>query len=104
MPKAPPIRSSTPRRPLPRIIIANGGNVRTIILRPWLAGSLTFLGLCFLTLYLAATGYLVFRDDLLAASIARQARIQHAYEDRIAVLRADIDRLTSRQLLNQQAF
>ena len=28
--------------------------------------------------------------------------MQHAYEDRIAALRADIDRLTSRQLLNQE--
>jgi murein DD-endopeptidase MepM/ murein hydrolase activator NlpD len=104
MSKVPPIRSSAPRRPLPRIIIASGGTVRTITIRPWLAGSLALFGLCFFTLYLAATGYLVFRDDLLTASIARQARIQHAYEDRIAVLRADIDRLTSRQLLNQQAF
>jgi murein DD-endopeptidase MepM/ murein hydrolase activator NlpD len=89
---------------LPRIIIASGGSVRTITVRPWLAGSLALLGLCFFSLYLAATGYLVFRDDLLTASIARQARIRHAYEDRIADLRADIDRLTSRQLLNQQAF
>ncbi|HVZ13206.1 MAG TPA: M23 family metallopeptidase [Bauldia sp.] len=54
-------------------------------------------------LYLAATGYLVFRDDLLAASIARQSRMQRAYEDRIASLRSDIDRLTSRQLLNQES-
>jgi len=56
----------------------------------------------FAVLYLAATAYLVFRDDLLAASLARQARMQHAYEDRIAALRSDIDRLTSRQLLNQE--
>jgi murein DD-endopeptidase MepM/ murein hydrolase activator NlpD len=104
MSKVSPIRSSAARRPLPRIIIASGGNVRTIVFRPWLAGSLAILGFGFFALYLAATGYLVFRDDLLTASIARQARIQHAYEDRIAVLRADIDRLTSRQLLNQQAF
>jgi hypothetical protein len=104
MPKVYSIRSSAPRRPLPRITIASGGRVRTIILRPWLTGAIATSGLAFLTLYLAATGYLVFRDDLLTASIARQARIQHAYEDRITVLRADIDRLTSRQLLNQQAF
>ncbi|MCP4382988.1 MAG: M23 family metallopeptidase [Hyphomicrobiales bacterium] len=54
--------------------------------------------------YFAATGYLVFRDDILAASLARQVRIQQAYEDRIAGMRSDIDRLTSRQLLNQEAF
>jgi murein DD-endopeptidase MepM/ murein hydrolase activator NlpD len=58
----------------------------------------------FAVVYLAATGYLFFRDDILAASIARQTRMRDAYEDRIASLRADIDRLTSRQLLDQQAF
>ena len=71
--------------------------------RPWLIATVGGVAVVFGALYLAATGYLVFRDDLLAASIARQARMQHAYEDRIASLRADIDRLTSRQLLNQEA-
>jgi murein DD-endopeptidase MepM/ murein hydrolase activator NlpD len=99
-----PVNAFVRRRPARKIIIANGDTARTIVLRPWLTASLTTVGLAFFALYLAATGYLVFRDDLLAASIARQARIQHAYEDRIATLRADIDRLTSRQLLNQQAF
>jgi murein DD-endopeptidase MepM/ murein hydrolase activator NlpD len=92
------------RKPPHQIIIARGTNVRTIVLRPWLMGTMVAVGAIFGMLYLAATFYLVFRDDLLAASIARQARIQHAYEDRIASLRADIDRLTSRQLINQQAF
>jgi len=91
------------RLPPHRIIIARGDNVRTITVRPWLLGLLGVAGGLFALLYLAATGYLVLRDDLLAASIARQARMQHAYEDRIASLRADIDRLTSRQLLNQEA-
>jgi murein DD-endopeptidase MepM/ murein hydrolase activator NlpD len=99
-----PVNSFVRRKPARRIIIASGDKVRTIVFRPWLAATLTAVGIAFFALYLAATGYLVFRDDLLAASIARQARIQHAYEDRIASLRADIDRLTSRQLLNQQAF
>lgn len=62
------------------------------------------LGMVFGVLYITATGYLVFRDDILAASVARQVRIQRAYEDRIAVLRSNIDSLTSRQLLNQEAF
>jgi murein DD-endopeptidase MepM/ murein hydrolase activator NlpD len=92
------------RKPPHRIIIARGEHVRTFTIRPWLAGSIAVIGVLLTTLYLAATGYQVFRDDLLAASIARQGRMQQAYEDRIASLRADIDRLTSRQLLNQQAF
>ena len=36
--------------------------------------------------------------------IARQAEQQFAYEDRIAELRAQIDRTTSRQLLDQEQF
>src|SRR5262245_11425390 len=92
------------RKPPHRIIISRGEKVRTFTVRPWLAGTIAAVGVVFTVLYLAATGYLVFRDDLLAASIARQGRMQQAYEDRIASLRADIDRLTSRQLINQQAF
>ena len=97
-----PSHSFARRVPPHRIIIARGDNVRSFTVRPWLVGTLGVFGLAFAALYLAATGYLVFRDDLLAASIARQARMQHAYEDRVAALRSDIDRLTSRQLLNQE--
>src|SRR5258708_3239450 len=92
------------RKPPHPIIIARGEQVRTFTIRPWLAGTIAVVAFVFGLLYLAATGYLLFRDDLLAASISRQGRMQVAYEDRIATLRADIDRLTSRQLLNQEAF
>ncbi|HVY18967.1 MAG TPA: peptidoglycan DD-metalloendopeptidase family protein [Bauldia sp.] len=91
------------RKPPHRIIIAQGENVRSFTIRPWLIATVGGTAFLFGALYLAATGYLVFRDDLLAASIASKARMQHAYEDRIASLRSDIDRLTSRQLLNQEA-
>lgn len=52
--------------------------------------------------YLLATSYLILRDDILNAAIARQARVQHAYEDRIAALRSQVDRITSYRLLDQQ--
>jgi len=48
--------------------------------------------------------YFAFRDDVLKGLIARQAEQQYAYEDRIAELRAQIDRTTSRQLLDQEQF
>lgn len=51
---------------------------------------------------LSATAYLVLRDDLIGSAAARQARMQHAYEDRISMLRTQVDRITSRQLLDQQ--
>jgi len=91
------------RKPPHRIIIARGENVRSFRIRSWVVAAVGGFVLVFGTLYIAATGYLVFRDDILAASIARQTQMQHAYEDRIALLRSDIDRLTSRQLLNQEA-
>ena len=53
---------------------------------------------------ITAATYLTFRDDVLRSLIARQAEQQFAYEDRIAELRAQIDRTTSRQLLDQEQF
>src|SRR5947209_9911171 len=48
--------------------------------------------------------YFAFRDDLLTRLIARQADMQYAYEDRIADLRGQVDRLASRQLLDQEQY
>jgi murein DD-endopeptidase MepM/ murein hydrolase activator NlpD len=63
-------------------------------------GTVTLLGI-----WSAATAtYFAFRDDVLTRLIARQAEMQYAYEDRIAELRAKVDRTTSRQLLDQEQF
>jgi murein DD-endopeptidase MepM/ murein hydrolase activator NlpD len=86
------------------IIIARGKLVCTFKLHPWMAWTVCVGGLVFFSLYIAATAYWVFRDDILAASIARQSRIRFVYEDRIAELRAQIDRVTSRQLIDQEAI
>ncbi len=52
-----------------------------------------------------ATGtYFAFREDVLTRLIGRQAEMQFAYEDRIAELRAQVDRITSRQVLDQEQF
>lgn len=84
------------------IIFASGETIRHITVRPWMAGLfMSLIGVIAIG-YLAATTYLVLRDDLIGASMARQARMQHAYEDRIAALRSQVDRVTSRQLLDQQ--
>lgn len=84
------------------IIIARGDSIRHFTIRPWMiavAGSFAmaaFIG------YLGATTYLVMRDDLIGATVTRQARMQQVYEDRISALRTQIDRVTSRQMLDQQ--
>ncbi len=84
------------------VIIARGDEIRHFTVRPWLAAVVGSVCAAVAIGYLLATTYLVLRDDLIGASIARQARLQHAYEDRIAALRAQVDRITSRQLLDQQ--
>jgi murein DD-endopeptidase MepM/ murein hydrolase activator NlpD len=48
--------------------------------------------------------YFAFREDVLAGLVARQAEMQSAYEDRIAEMRAQIDRFSSRQLIDQEQY
>src|SRR3954452_3851214 len=48
--------------------------------------------------------YFAFRDDVLTRLLTRQAQMQFAYEDRIADLRGQVDRLAGRQLLDQEQF
>lgn len=83
---------------------AHGGRPRGSRLRPWLIGMLSVVAFAFSAAYVLATGYLFFRDDLIGASLAQQARLRASYEDRIAELRSQIDRITSRQLLDQEAI
>src|SRR5437588_171716 len=82
-------------------IVHHGKQVRFGPVVFWIVvGTVVVLGM-----WSAATAtYFAFRDDVLTRLIARQAEMQYAYEDRIAELRAKIDRTTSRQLLDQEQF
>lgn len=87
-----------------RIILTHGETVQVLRIAPWMG---LFLLLIIVTGAIAVIGsasYLFFRDELFTASIKRQYQIQVAYEDRISELRRQIDRITSRQLLNQQSY
>ena len=48
--------------------------------------------------------YFAFREDVLTRLIARQTEMQFGYEDRIAEMRAQVDRIASRQLLDQEQY
>jgi murein DD-endopeptidase MepM/ murein hydrolase activator NlpD len=82
-------------------IVHAGKQVRFGPVAFWIVvGTVTLLGM-----WSAATAtYFAFHDDVLTRLIARQAEMQYAYEDRIAELRARVDRTTSRQLLDQEQF
>lgn len=84
------------------VIIAQGQDIRHFTIRPWMAALSVAVFLAATMGYLLSTSYLIFRDDLLSTAVARQAKLQHAYEDRIASLRGQVDRITSHRLLDQQ--
>lgn len=90
------------RREPHTIIIAQGDRISHFTIRPWLTALLASVLAAVAIGYLLATSYLMLRDDILNAAIARQARMQHTYEDRIAALRSQVDRITSYRLLDQQ--
>jgi murein DD-endopeptidase MepM/ murein hydrolase activator NlpD len=82
--------------------LAHGG--RQVRLGPvafWIAvGTLVVMAVWTIT---TAT-YFAFREDVLTRLIARQAEMQFGYEDRIAEMRVQVDRMSSRQLLDQEQF
>jgi murein DD-endopeptidase MepM/ murein hydrolase activator NlpD len=92
------------RREPCQVIIAKGDDVKVFQLRGWMIVLAATLAAGVTFWIAASTAYIFFRDDVLAAMMSRQTRMQHAYEDRIAALRLQIDRITSRQLLDQEAF
>jgi hypothetical protein len=82
-------------------LVHAGRQVRLGPVAFWIVvGTVVLLGV-----WSAATAtYFAFRDDVLKRLIARQAEMQYGYEDRIAELRAKVDRATSRQMLDQEQF
>lgn len=92
------------RGDLHRITIVHGDNVRAIhVDTRRLAAAALALG-AFLAAYAATSGWIFVRDDLLADQLGRQVRMERIYEDRVAALRAEIDRINGRQLIDQDAF
>jgi murein DD-endopeptidase MepM/ murein hydrolase activator NlpD len=83
------------------MLVHRGRQVRIGPVAFWIVvGTLVVMGV-----WSIATGtYFAFREDVLTRLIGRQAEMQFAYEDRIAELRAQVDRITSRQLLDQEQF
>lgn len=103
MPRRPPQNRPHPARQNPHsyALVHHGKQVRVGPVVFWIiTGSIIIMGL-----WSAVTAtYFAFHDDVLTKLIARQAEMQYAYEDRIAELRARIDRTTSRQMLDQEQY
>ena len=80
-------------------LVHHGRQVRIGPVAFWIVvGTLVVMGV-----WTLGTGtYFAFKDDVLSRLIGRQAEMQFAYEDRIAELRSQVDRIASRQLLDQE--
>lgn len=92
------------RRDAWSVTFTNGGRARVVRIRPWAAGLGAGIFALFLAAYVGATAYLVFRDDLFGTAITRQVAMQYSYEERIAALRAELDRATSRHAVHTESI
>src|SRR4051812_8173661 len=91
------------RRPSWAVVCRRGGaTTRSIAIRPVVAASLFSAFTLLLVGYVGATAYLIYRDDIVGAAVSRQVSMQYAYEERIAALRSELDRLTSRHVVQTE--
>lgn len=101
-------REAFPKARLPQshffVTFARGDNARCFAIRPWALFSIGALFPLGALVYFSATLLFVMRDDMLAALMQRQSAMQVAYEDRLAALRMQLDRVTSSQLLDQNSL
>lgn len=86
------------------ISIAHGSAIRTVRIRSGLfrAAVALIVGLACWTA--GATLYLLFHDDLVGSLMAREAKMQYAYEDRIAALRGQVEHEASLSLVGQSSL
>ena len=102
------LRNAYPRARLPDshyfVSVARGDDMRTYALRPLLVWTLIALLPIAILWGAATTSYIAFHDDMIGAYLAHEADMQAAYEDKLAQSRAELDRVASRQLLDQTSF
>jgi murein DD-endopeptidase MepM/ murein hydrolase activator NlpD len=88
-------------RPADYTLVHAGRRLRVGPIAFWIVvGTLVIMAVWSIT---TAT-YFAFREDVLTRLVARQADMQSGYEDRIAELRAQIDRISGRQLIDQEQY
>ena len=102
------IRERFPPAKLPSshyfLTVSRGDKVRAFAVRPALAA----LGLAAIPAFAlwatGATAFIAFHDQVVATLLSRENQLQSDYETKLSDARAEIDRVKSRQLLDQGAF
>lgn len=87
-----------------QIYLRSEGEVQFVTLRPWLQVSTVILLFCGLFWLAFASVNVTFKDQLLALKERRLYQARLDYEDRIASMRATIDGMNNRLLLNQGEY
>ncbi len=87
-----------------QIYLRSEGEVQFITLRPWVQVAVMFAFCAGLFWVAYATVNVAFKDQILALKERNEYRARLEYEDRIAELRSNIDRLNRRLLLDQRAY
>lgn len=81
------------------IVFARGDKIRHCTVRPWVLATVGgFAGLTMLASVGLSAAYL-FNDHIVASLVAREMRVTTAYEERMATLRNEIDRLKTGQTI-----
>jgi murein DD-endopeptidase MepM/ murein hydrolase activator NlpD len=84
--------------------ISRGQAIRTLMVRPMVLLGLVALAPLSLGFGAAGAAYLAFHDHLVRALVARQTEMETAYEDRLSATQAHLDEVSSRRLIDQNAF
>jgi len=81
--------------------VARGNQVRKFSVSGAALFGVTTLAAVVAAGVIGAAGYMIFRDDMLAGLIERQAQMQYAYEDRLAAVRLRLDQAASRGFVDR---
>ena len=85
------------------VTVARGCSSRTFTTRFELACGLSLAIPLLVLWFVGSTLFLLFHDDLVTTLLLRERDMQYGYEDRIASLRSQIERETTRQLVTQRS-
>ena len=86
------------------LTVSRGDKVRAFAVRPAIAAA-AFAAIPALALWATgATAFIAFHDQIISTVVTRETQLQSDYETRLSDARAEIDRVKSRQWLDQNAF
>lgn len=85
-------------------VVRRGGTWSVVEIGGWALGAVVALAALLLLGATIGSLYNLFRDEAVSAIVAGEKRDLRAYEERIAELRNRIDRMTTRQIVNQDTI